>query len=82
MVMKKKIPRFSQVIGVYSVFVGFCHSALQSNVCVWSVDTRVYTQRSLSVFTMLIGTAVLSSLYSGVVVDLYNLPSIFTTPPS
>ena len=29
-------------------------------VCVWSVDTRVYTQSSLSVFTML-GTAVLSS---------------------
>ena len=32
-------------------------------VCVWSVDTRVYTQSSLPIFTML-DTAVLSSVHS------------------
>ena len=38
-----------------------------STVCVWSVDTCcVHTNSSLSVFTM-VGTAVLSSLESGVV---------------
>ena len=44
-------------------FVGFVTQLCSpSNVCVWSVDTFVYTQSSLSVFTML-GTAVLSSLH-------------------
>ena len=51
--------------GVFSV-CGFCHSALQFFKCVWwSVDTCA----SLSVLTTL-GTAVLSSLQSSVVVDL------------
>ena len=38
--------------GVFSVS-GFCYSALQSFkcMCVWSVDTRVHTQSSLSVLT-------------------------------
>ena len=50
----------------------------KENVCVWSVDTHcVHIQSSLSVFTKL-GTAVLSSLHSGVVVQLWNSPSIFT----
>ena len=35
-------------------------AVFQMCVCVWSVDTRVYTQSSLSIFTTL-GTAVLSS---------------------
>ena len=68
-VCKKNTSGFSQVMGVYSVFVGFHgHSALQSLkcVCVWSVDTRVHTQSSFSIFTL--GTAVLYSLHSGVVV--------------
>ena len=51
-------------MGVYSVFVAFVTqlAVLQMCVCVWSVDTHVYTQSSLSVFTTL-GTAVLSSLH-------------------
>ena len=52
----------TQVMGVYSEFVSLVtlSSALQSFkcVCVWSMDTRAYTQSSLSVFTTL-GTAVL-----------------------
>ena len=58
--------------GVYSVSVGLhSHSALQFFKCVWvGVDTHcMHTQSSLSIFTML-GTAVLSSLKSGVVVRL------------
>ena len=40
---------FSQVMGVYSVFVGFIiRLCSPSNVCAWSVDTRVYTKFTLS----------------------------------
>ena len=46
----------------------FCHS----NVCVWSVDTRVYTQSTLFILTTL-STAVLSSLHSGGVVHSPSL---------
>ena len=46
---------------VHSVFVGFVTQLCSPSnvcvcVCVWSVDTRVHTQSSLSVFMML-GTA-------------------------
>ena len=45
------------------LFVGFVTQLCSpSNVCVCSVDTRVYTQSSVSLFTTL-GTAVLSSLH-------------------
>ena len=57
------IKKVSQVMGMYSVLVAFVTQLCSPSnvcVCVWSVDTRVYTQSSLSVFTML-GTAVLSS---------------------
>ena len=66
-VIKKNKRVFSSNGGVFSV-CGLCHSALQSFKCVWSVDTRVHTLSSLFVFTTL-GTAVLSPLHSGVVVD-------------
>ena len=67
---KKSTSRFSQVMGVYSVFVGFVSQLCSFYLnCVWSVDTRGYTQSSLPIFTTL-GTAVLSSLYSGVGVHL------------
>ena len=69
-ICKKKTFEFSQLMGVYSVFAGCMVTQLcsLSNVCVGGVDTRcVDTQSLLSVFTML-GTAVLSSLHSGVVV--------------
>ena len=70
--LPKNTSGFSQVMGVSSVFVGFHgHSDLQSFKCVcvcgvWSVDTRVHTQSSFSIFTL--GTAVLYSLHSGVVI--------------
>ena len=58
---------------VYSMFVCLHgHSPLQSFkcACVGGMDTHcVHIQSSLSVFTKL-GTAVLSSLHSGVVVQL------------
>ena len=74
---KEKNSRFSQVMGVYSVFVGFVTQLCSPSnvcvcvcVCVWSMDTHcVHTQSSLSIFTTL-ETAVLSSLHSGVVVHL------------
>ena len=50
-------------MGVYSVFFTFVTQFCSPSnvcVCVWSVDTHVYTQSSLSIFTTL-GTAVLSS---------------------
>ena len=47
-------------MGVYSMFVTFVTQLCSPSnvcvcvcVCVWSVDTRVYTQSSLSIFTML-----------------------------
>ena len=58
---------FSSNGGVFSV-CGFSYLALQSfKLRVWSVDTSVHTQSSLSDFTTL-STVVLSSLHSGVVV--------------
>ena len=54
----KETSEFFQVMGVCSMFVGFVTELCSpSDVCVWSVDTRVHTQSSLSVFTTL-GTAV------------------------
>ena len=61
-----KIPDFSNNGSAFSV-CRFCHSALQSFKCVCEAWTRVHTQSSLSIFTTL-GTAILSSLHSGVVV--------------
>ena len=49
--------------GVVFSVCGFSHSSLQ--MCVWSVDT-CHKAHALSIFTTL-GTAVLSSLHSGVV---------------
>ena len=84
---------------LHSVFVGLVTQLCSpSNMCVWSVDTRVHTRyiNSLSVFTTL-GTAVLFSLHSGVVVlpvikltwYLHQTPSwlwlvspVFTPPAS
>ena len=68
-VAKKKGRVFSSNGGVFIV-CGFCHSALQSfkfvRVCVCGVWTHcVYTQSSLSIFTMF-NTPVRSSLHSGV----------------
>ena len=66
---KNYISGFFQVMGVYSVFVGFRgHSALQSFkcVCVECGHTCAHTIKAhFSVLTL--GTAVLSSLYSGAV---------------
>ena len=43
--------------------VSACVCKRPSDVCVWSMDTRVHTHSSLSIFTTL-STAVLSSLYT------------------
>ena len=71
-VRKKNTSRFSQVMGVYSVFAGLHgHSALQSFKCV-----RGGCGHTLCAYTKLtfclhhLGTAVLSSLHSGEVVLL------------
>ena len=61
---KKKTSRFSQAMEVYSVFVGFVTQLCK--MCVCRAWTCVYTQSSLSVFITL-GTAVWSSLHSGVI---------------
>ena len=65
----KKTGRVSQVMEVYSLFVGFVtqlYSPSNLCVCVCGVWTHcVYTQSSLSIFTMF-NTPVRSSLHSGV----------------
>ena len=62
---KKKNSRFSQVFGgVFSAclwVLSLNFAVLQMCVCVWSVDTHVHTQSSLSIFPTL-GTTVLSLL--------------------
>ena len=65
---KQSMQVFSSNGGVL-VFVAFVTQLCSpSNMCgVWRVDTHLYTQSSLSIFTML-GTAVLSSMHSGMVV--------------
>ena len=64
-----KIPGFLEQWGCIQCCGSVGHLALQSFKCVWAWDTLCAYVNSLSVFTVL-GTAVLSSLHSGVVVKL------------
>ena len=75
-IRKKKCFQFFPSMRIYSVFLGLHGHSAVLQMCMWGVNTHVHTQSSLSTFTTL-GTAVLSSLHSGVVLS-WNSPFIFT----